>query len=334
MKEHKAQSYALKSDGKESDTVNEGASEAKQVVFAATGERREFDFRQRSRRYRIHVPTGVASSQRVPLVLFLHGGGTNARAASRLGMSALADEHGFIVVYPDAIDRRWNDGRVCDAYREHDADVDDVAFIDELLIRLRAQYDIDRERIFAAGASNGGFMVQRLGIELSEHFAAIGVLIATLPEPLLDVFAPAEPVSAVFVNGTEDPIVPYHGGDVVTRPQFSLKATSTARGRCTSTGIAVNLWRQRNGLADRTAETQRIARQQPYNDTHVERSFWSGGERGTCVALYRVVGGGHTIPGGLQYSSEEVIGRTNHDIDGLKVVWGFFAHSARQPQHS
>ncbi len=64
--------------------------------------------------------------------------------------------------------------------------------------------------------------------------------------------------------------------------------------------------------------------------SHIERTLWTGGTDGTTVALYRVVGGGHNIPGAWQYLPERIIGKTNRDIDGLETIWKFFEQHGRK----
>ena len=79
--------------------------------LAITGEAKTIEYQGRQREYRIHVPKSVDKDRAVPLVLFLHGGAGTAEQASRMGMTQVADRHNFIVVYPNAIDKHWHDGR-------------------------------------------------------------------------------------------------------------------------------------------------------------------------------------------------------------------------------
>lgn len=298
---------------------------------SVTGVRQSVAHEGRERHYRIHVPDRIDRERPVPLVLFLHGGGGNADVASRMGMTAVASRQGFIVVYPEAIEQHWNDGRDAQLFREHDKQIDDVAFITALVDSICGDHPIDRDRIFVAGVSNGGFMSQRLAIEKSELFAAAGILIATMAEPLGVDFAPQHPVSMLFMNGTDDPLVPYHGGEVGKNlPRRNVvNSTTPQRGRCLATDDAVQLWLQRNGLKDSQPAITTLDDNE--NDkSQVEFSLWSGGEANTCVALYRVVGGGHTIPSGAQYLPERLVGKRNADIDGMEAVWLFFKNDARR----
>ena len=298
----------------------------------ATGERKTFTFQGRQRAYRIHVPERYKPDSDVPLVLTLHGGGGNAEVASKMGMTPLADQHGFIVVYPEGIDRHWNDGRESEFFREHDQTIDDVAFITELIKRIKREFSIDPNRVFCLGASNGGFMTQRLAIERSDLFSAVAVLIASMGEPLKEEFKPEEPVSIMFMNGTEDPMVPYDGGEVEVNlfPKLArFRREQRSRGIAIPTDDAVDLWLERNQLRKKQPEMKQFPNVHRDDGSTVHLKRWTGGEHGTAVALYRVEGGGHTLPGAAQYLPENVIGKTNRDIDAMETIWSFFVEYNR-----
>src|ERR1700722_13155351 len=61
-----------------------------------------------SRKYAVDVPPGHPTG----LVMNLHGGfSTGAEQQTLTNFDAIADANGFVVVYPDGIDRNWADGR-------------------------------------------------------------------------------------------------------------------------------------------------------------------------------------------------------------------------------
>jgi polyhydroxybutyrate depolymerase len=60
------------------------------------------------------------------------------------------------------------------------------------------------------------------------------------------------------------------------------------------------------------------------DETRVERSVYRAGPLGAEVRAYRILGGGHTWPGGFQYLGVWIIGRTNRDIDADEELWNFF----------
>src|SRR5215471_18054822 len=111
----------------------------------------------RTRTFRLHIPPSLSDTVPAAVVLAFHGGGSDGRAMERFtGFSRLADREGFMVVYPDAVDGNWVDGREGLHTAAHREGVDDIAFIAALLDELERRHSIDAKRIFATGISNGG----------------------------------------------------------------------------------------------------------------------------------------------------------------------------------
>ncbi len=152
------------------------------------------------RTYLVHVPASYEGTQPVPLVIALHGGGGFAENMARTtDFNEAADEHGFIVVYPDGVGNGWNDGRTTIlqiAIRQH---VDDVGFLTALIDTLRAQYTIDR--VYMAGISNGGMMTFRYACAMADRLDGFMTVVANLPDPIYDSCAPSEPIPAVMIFG-------------------------------------------------------------------------------------------------------------------------------------
>jgi polyhydroxybutyrate depolymerase len=176
---------------------------------------------------RIRIPRGYNAAQPVPLLLVFHGGEGSPQAAEwGLGFNPLADRHGFIVAYPQGTANPaqgfgWNDGRVSPRFPGREK-VDDVGFIRELITRVSAEFNVDARRIYATGNSNGGFMVQRLGWELSDLLAAIAPCAGTLGPEFAQNFAPRHPVHVLAMHGTLDPAVPFFGGEVIGRGGYAI----------------------------------------------------------------------------------------------------------------
>jgi polyhydroxybutyrate depolymerase len=275
------------------------------------------------RRYLLHIPPNLDPAQPAALVLCLHGGGTTGDSMQGFtGFNRLSMEKGFLVAYPDAVGRNWNDGRGDRKGRSHRENVDDVGFLAAVIDDVARRHAVDSNRVFATGPSNGGFMSHRLGLELSERIAAIAPVIGGIGKPLSADFRPAQPVSVMIVQGTEDPLVPYAGGTVGL-------FQGDDRGRLIHTEEAVRRWVAANGCAEEPV-LEELPDADPEDGCRVRVIRHEGGRGGTEVVLYRVEGGGHTWPGGRQYLPERRIGRVCRDFDATLAIWEFFERNPRR----
>jgi polyhydroxybutyrate depolymerase len=263
-----------------------------------------------SRDYLLHVPEDLPLHQRVPLVLVFHGGGGRASQMPRLtGFDVLADREHFIVAYPDGVGHHWNDGR-------DRSSADDVGFIRELLADLQRSYPVDPRRVYATGISNGGFFSNRLACELSDRIAAIASVAATMPEPLAAECKPARPISVLYVQGTEDPLVPIDGGKIGFRHGRSL-------GQNVSLADSLTFWRGVDAMTSAPSVDNLPDRVD--DGTHVRREIWTGGKDHTEVGAYIIDGGGHTWPGGPQYLPRFIVGRASQNLDGTRAIYRFLS---------
>ncbi len=184
----------------------------------------------RTRSYRLHIPAGLAGTTPAPIVLVLHGGGGNGRGMERLtGFSRLADRERFIVVYPDAVDGNWVDGRVGMRTEAHRKGIDDVAFIAALLDEVARRRPIDAKRVFATGISNGGIFSHYLAANLADRIVAIAPVAGGLADPFYRAFAPSQPVSVFILQGTADPLMPFDGGAVAWGGRGQIIAADETR---------------------------------------------------------------------------------------------------------
>jgi poly(3-hydroxybutyrate) depolymerase len=147
------------------------------------------------------------------MIFVLHGGGGKAAHMIRLaeGLPEIAKQRHILLVYPQGIDKGWNDGRDTKISTAISENVDDAGFLDSLALKLAADYKIPEDKIFITGISNGGMMSQRLACE-SRAFRAIASVAANLQESFAPKCKPSAPISTLFILGTEDPLVPYGGG--------------------------------------------------------------------------------------------------------------------------
>ncbi len=157
------------------------------------------------RTFHAYVPAHRASSS--ALVVVLHGGfGTGAQAEAAYRWDALADRYGFVVLYPDGLQRAWNAGDCCGQPRARN--VDDIAFIEAAINATSHAYATDPQRVYVTGISNGGMMAYRLACESALPIAAIAPVAATLA---VTCDHPRR-VSVLHVHGLADRNVPFGGG--------------------------------------------------------------------------------------------------------------------------
>lgn len=260
------------------------------------------------RTYWAYIPSGIPTNSTAPLLFVLHGSagsGEDMIAITQHGFERIADKEKFVVVYPDALERRWN---------EQDGTADDAGFLLAIADKLAAESLIDKNRIFIAGISNGGMMAQRLACEHANRIAGIATVAGTLPEKLAKVCKPARPVPVLLIHGTADPIVPWNGGPVAGFAEFGVVLSGLD---------TVAVWKDNNHCRD-AAVTTTSADRDPQDGTRIRMERFANCAAGSSVSLLIVEGGGHTWPGGFQYLPERFIGRTTREIDANQVIWDFF----------
>ncbi|MBY0357765.1 MAG: hypothetical protein K2W82_07170 [Candidatus Obscuribacterales bacterium] len=269
------------------------------------------------REYYVHLPPSYDRENPIPLVLNFHGGGGQASGVNTLtGMNRCADRNGFMVVYPGGIDKHWQDGRKINLK----VGVDDTKFVRQLIDYLLKNFKVDPQQIYACGISNGGFFSQRLAYDLNDKLAAVGSVAANTSEALAAFPPPTNPLPIVFILGTDDPLVPWQGGQV-TLPW--LHGASKNRGAVLSASDTINHWLTLNKCSKR-AEIKALPDRSPNDGTSVTKYFYPASAEGADVLLYKVLAGGHCWPGGLQYLPARVIGKTNRDVNANDLLWQFF----------
>jgi polyhydroxybutyrate depolymerase len=263
------------------------------------------------RTYILHIPKLLDNTKPAPLVFALHGGGGTAKKMNALtGFNKVSDDYGFILCYPQGIDKHWNDGREVNISHVNGIEVNDVKFFSLLIDTLLAKYNIDSSRIYSCGISNGGMMSFRLGCELNNKIAAIAPVAISMSEYLYNSCSPGKPVPVMIIFGDDDPLVPYEGGSIKWN-----------RGEVVSVEKTVGFWVKNNECSETPVVTE-IDNED--DDTSVKKLVYSGNTSRNEVVYYHILGGGHTWPGGKQYLPKLLVGRTSKEFNACEVIWKWF----------
>lgn len=287
-------------------------------AFAQQGKQTTYTFELQGyqRQFILYSPRRAERSQAsLPLVIVLHGGGGTAQQMIRLSRgrwNKLADKHGFLVVYPNAVDKVWDfgKGRISEALSQR---VNDLDYFKSVIARIQLLRTVDRDRIFATGISRGGQASYYLACNLPDQIRAIMPVAMPLPAYLAGDCQNGPPIGIAVMNGTDDRQVPYNGGTIVVlgKPRDVVLSTSKT----------LEIWTRRNrcgGLAVKS-ERDRLAR----DGTSVSFRQWSC--NAAPVWLYQIHGGGHTWPSGRQYLPVRLVGRTSREVDAAVEGWRFFS---------
>jgi polyhydroxybutyrate depolymerase len=262
-----------------------------------------------TRTYRLYVPERYDPGRAAPLVISLHGGalwGAAQMAVSR--WNVVADERGFLVVYPSGLGGRGPRGWRADTAERSSRD---VRFIAELIDTLKASYNVDPARIYADGLSNGGGLAFVLSCTLADRIAAVGAVAPALFLPWSRCQDP-RPVPLIAFHGTEDRFTPYHGGSSWVAPGHTFPSIPAWTAS----------WALRNSCQAEPVESAVTA--------DISRRAYGGCADGADVVLYTIHGGGHTWPGGGP-QPEWFLGRTSRDVEASRQAWAFFeAHPLRR----
>lgn len=270
-------------------------SHAQQTIYASI----QHDGLQRE--YILYVPESYSPNKAAPLVFNFHGYTSNAFEQMFYGdFRPIADTAGFLVVHPlgtvdIAGNNHWNVGWGLST-------VDDVGFTSALIDSLSAQYNINQDRIYSTGMSNGGFMSYYLACELSERIAAIASVTGSMNVNQLTTCNPDHPMPVMEIHGTADPTVAYEG-NFLFAPIPSV----------------INFWVDFNHAAS-PAEITSLPDVDTNDGCTAEHQLYLNGTNGSSIEHYKIIGGVHAWPGSAFGGAG-----TNQDMNASKEIWRFFS---------
>lgn len=235
------------------------------------------------RQFIAHVPQNLPP-RNAGLVIAMHGYGSSAEnIMGYSGLNALADQHGYIVAYPQGTQDQQGNAFFNVGYAFHsDSAVDDVGYIRALVARLVESYQIDPRRVYATGMSNGGDMSYLLACKAADVFRAIAPVAGTMMQATADNCAPSAPMPVLALNGTADNVTRYAGD----------YANEEGWGAYISVSDVIDLWVRHARAQAQPPEVLNYPGDQSI--TLVEYTAEGGS---TAIILYQVEDGGHDWPG-------------------------------------
>jgi polyhydroxybutyrate depolymerase len=235
-----------------------------------------------------------------PLVFNLHGYTSNAAQAELYTkMDVSADAHHYIVVYPNGIGNYWNSWGAPGV-----TGADDVKFIRELIDTMAVRYNIDQQRVYSCGMSNGGYMSYTLACGLSDRIAAIASVSGTMSTYTYAGCSPGRRVPVMHIHGTADQVVPYATGAANSIGVEQLLAFWRDTDMCGTLADTIDL--PNTNLAD-SCTVRKI------DYAHCNTSE---------LLFYKINNGGHTWPGAP--FNTPPYGYTDKDISATDEIWKFF----------
>jgi polyhydroxybutyrate depolymerase len=271
-----------------------------------------------NRTYEYYIPSSYTNTTEVSLLFSFHGlGSTGLQQVDLTKFHVLAEQEGFIAVFPNATDLtgyscnmtlpplpgaeiQWNLGA---GSLQYCAGIDDVGFVADMVGWFKTNYKINASRIYSTGMSDGALFSYLLAFNLTGTFAAIAPVCGPMPWGFGNLTT--TPITVILTHGTADPILDYNGyGGMGGNVTLSVDET-------------IAYWR---GVDNTTTGPVETVWPSTFSDgTSVHRYVYSGGTNGTEVILFKVVGGGHTWPGN-SWAPMGVGAVTTH-IDATAYIW-------------
>lgn len=253
-----------------------------------------------TREYILYVPAIYDGNNPVPLVFNFHGYTSTAFEQMNYGdFRKIADRENFIIAHPmgtigDDGEPYFNAQWVADG-------ADDIGFTSALIDTISSNWNINWNRVYSTGMSNGGFMSYTLACELSDRIAAIASVTGTMTMNQLNNSCDPDHLTPVMeIHGTSDFVVPYNGNNFMA-----------------PTDDVIDFWINKN-QCDNAPIVTVIDDTEPSDGSTAEHYLFQNGLEGHEIELYKILGGGHTWPGTF-------FGNSNRDIDASELIWEFFS---------
>jgi len=268
-----------------------------------------------TRTYEIYVPQLYKTlNVPVPVVFNVHGlSGTYSSQNTAEDFRKIADTANFLIVLPQGLNNSSFGGFPVsgwDVWNTVAAGQADRDFIINLLDKVETNYNVDINRVYTAGFSQGAYMSYNLGCLNSNRFAAVSSTSGSMVQAYIDTCHPVHPVPVIEIHGNNDALVSYNGN-----------------ANATATDSIVKFWVEYNhcnSVPTTTVKLPDIADSATVDTSTVIHYVYTGGRKGATVEFYKVLNGGHNIPAMAPVPAEYGLGHINQDFTAAKEIWRFF----------
>jgi polyhydroxybutyrate depolymerase len=259
-----------------------------------------------NRSFYLYVPSSYDSNTNTPLMFNFHAGGGNS--ADHLNytsdMRELAESNGFILVYPQAsVDSSNGSTSWID---KEGSNKNDIFFVEEIYNLLNTTYNIDSNRVYACGYSEGAIFTYELGCRLSNIITGIAAVAGSMLDDNyrqqlgFNSCDPTHPTPVLLILGTNDDN--YHARYNGLQPYYM------------SVDNITNYWTNYNNT-DQNPIISQIPNSNTSDGSSVEKRLWENGSGGVEVKELKIIGGGHDWPGS----------NGNMDIIANEEIWNFLS---------
>ncbi len=263
------------------------------------------------RYFKIYIPQGFNFKIKNPVVFALHGGGGDMEIQSNESyyhQQSSADKFGYLVVFPNGHSKfksgklaTWNAGTCCGSAIENK--IDDVKFLSSIIELLKNKLNIDSQKVFFTGMSNGAMMSYKMACEKSDLVKAIMPVAGT--DNTIEC-KPTKPVSVFHIHAKDDDHVLFTGG-------FGKNAKKDASTKeYNSVDHSIKKWVKFNSCPEKPKKVLDVE--------GASCDLYSPCKNGTVVKLCVTDQGGHSWPGGEKPRG----GKGSSAIDATKLMWELF----------
>jgi polyhydroxybutyrate depolymerase len=251
------------------------------------------------RTYTYYKPSSWTFASQLPLLIVLHGlTQTGGGVMDITQFNQIAESNNFIVCYPSGINNAWNANMNVNV-----SNADDKGFLESLIVYFQQNFNINPNRQYLCGFSNGAFMSHKLACESELCFAGIATVSGTMSDTIYSTCSPSKATSILHIHGTADAVVPYNGS-----PSTGVSVEQTIEKwrsylNCSLNPSSIDL--PNTNLLD-LSSAQRLT----YSNCN-----------GSTLEHIKVIGGGHQWPGISTWNGG--IGAINMDFYSPEIIWDF-----------